>query len=203
MGFADLHPPPLDTVPRPERSGCPSAIGSAVLRASLSQAVHSDAMMRRMLVSLRKPVMRRSSTLSSPSLFAPRTAFRKVVSATPTIAARWPTASRQSPRLVVSAATSASTACSARVNRAASAGGSRPEAAQRRRRSSDASVRGREPTALLGAATRSWRVSPAPPTCDAAGIGTLLRRGFEAASGRASISLDRPSASASVSFPSP
>ena len=51
-----------------------------------------------------------------------------VVSATPTIAARCPTASRQSPRRVVSAGTSESTACSARVNCAARPGGSRPAA---------------------------------------------------------------------------
>ncbi|KNY19377.1 hypothetical protein AKJ13_28040 [Methylobacterium sp. ARG-1] len=110
-----------------------------------------------MLVSLRKPVIWRSSTVSNPSLRASRMALRTVVSATPTIAARCPTANRQSFRRTTSAATSASTPCSARVKRAAMAGGRRPEAAQRRRRSIKASVRGREPTpGLLGLDLTDW-----------------------------------------------
>ncbi|CAA2161190.1 hypothetical protein MBRA_06350 [Methylobacterium brachiatum] len=154
---------------------------------------------------LRKPVTGRSSTVTSPSLRASRIALRTVVSATPTIAARCPTVSRQSFRRTTSAATRARTACSASVNRAASPGGSRPDAAQRRRRSIEASVRGREPTVLLDDPALSWMgalswmvrsrlglVSPAAASRRAAGAPV-----------RASISPDNVSASASVTFPSP
>ncbi len=46
--------------------------------------------------------------------------------------------------------------------RAASPGGRRPEAAQRRRRSIEASVRGREPTALLVDPTMAGMTSALP-----------------------------------------
>ena len=142
MPCGDLHPPPV----RP-------AAGRSALRASCSQAVHSRDTIQTTLVSLRKRASRRSSTVTMPSLRASRIAVRTVVSETPATAAMCPTVSRQSPLFTVSAATSESTACSASVNRAARPGGSRPEAAQRRRRSIEASVRGREPTAFLGLAT--------------------------------------------------
>src|SRR3954447_20015123 len=84
---------------------------------------------------------------------------------------------RQSPRRTTSAEITASTAASASVNRAASCGGSRPEAAQRLRRSMLASVRGREPTHLLAGAGEA--------------AGAFL----------ASIRADSASASASVTLP--
>ncbi len=53
------------------------------------------------------------------------------------------------PFLATSTATTASTDCSANVNRAANAGGKRPAAAQERRLSIEAEERGREPTRSL------------------------------------------------------
>ena len=195
--FGELHPPALAI---PGRAGTKA---EWILRARRSQAVHSGATMRTMLVSLRKPVMRRSSTVTSPSFLASRMALRTVVSATPTIAAAWPTASRQSPRRAVSAAISASTACSARVNRAASPGGSRPEAAQRRRRSIEASERGREPTDRLALPGRAWGVSTSLAGCGSAGLGDCPMQATFPFSVRASIKAERHSASTSVICPSP
>lgn len=121
-------------------------------RASRIQASHLAETMRSTLVSWRKPVIGRSSTVRSPSRRASRTAFFTVERHTPATAAICSIDNRQSLRLATSAATRARTACSACVNRQANPGGSRPEAAQRRRRSSDASVRGRAPVDLRGGA---------------------------------------------------
>ncbi len=112
--------------------GSQSAIPFRVRR---NQAVHSGETIRTTFVSLRKPVRRRSSTVRSPSFLASRIAALTVERDTPATVARCSIASRQSPRLAVSAAMRARTACSARVKREARAGGSLPEAAQRRRRS--------------------------------------------------------------------
>lgn len=201
--FAVLHPPPWSTLPSARAASQGGGVIAPSRRplARRSQAVHSAATMRTMFVSLRKPVTRRSSTVTRPSFTASRIALRTVVSATPTTAARFPTARRQSFRRTVSAATRERTACSASVNRAASPGGSRPDAAQRRRRSIEASVRGREPTVLLVdvAVSRAGWLSP---RLEAAGAARETRRAASA-SVRASIRLDSTSASASVTLPSP
>ena len=155
---AVLHPPPKDDVAG-QRS--PGAGGQRPL-ASRSHPRHSSETRRTTFVSLRQPVIARSSTVTRPRCRASRRAVRTSVSDTPASAAMWPTARRQSPRRQTSAATTARTAISPGVNRAASWGGSRPEAAQRRRRSRLASERGREPTGFLGvsaAAGRTLRLS--------------------------------------------
>lgn len=114
-----------------------------------------------------------------------------------------PTAIRQSPRRAVSAATMASTACSAWVNRAAIASGIRPEAAQRRRRSIEPAVRGREPTDLLDLPTSVLDGSPTSAALVPVGFWVCPARYPLAARVRASINPDRPSASTSVILPSP
>ena len=65
----------------------------------------------------------------------------------------WPIVRVQAPCFFTSEATTASTDCSARVNCAARAGGRRPAAAQERRLSIEAEVRGREPTRRLAGAS--------------------------------------------------
>src|SRR3712207_2637090 len=100
---------------------------------------------------LRHAETRRSSTCTRPSARASRTALRTVVSDTPARAAMWPTVRVQAPWRRTSADTTARTAVSASVNRAARLGGRAPEAAQRRRLSSDAACsRPRAETALYG-----------------------------------------------------
>ena len=86
-----------------------------------------------MLGRLRQGVRRRSSISTRPRSFARRSVARTVDRETPAIAATASWQRRRSPRFVASAATTARTACSARVKRAASWGGSRPDEAQRRR----------------------------------------------------------------------
>src|SRR5215212_6191278 len=114
--------PPLPSPPRRRRS----------------QLVHSGDRIVTTLVSLRKPVRRRSSIRTRPSPCASRSAFFTLERPTPASAAMWSMASRHEPHLATSRATTARTACSARVNRHAICGGSRPAAAQERRRAIDA-----------------------------------------------------------------
>src|SRR4051812_23946431 len=103
-----------------------------------------------MLEAFRKAVRRRSSIERRFSPRAARRAFLTVVMDTPATSATSLLVRRQSPRLRCSAETTARTACSARVNRLAKAGGKAPEAAQRRRLSIEAGDRGREPKRLCG-----------------------------------------------------
>jgi len=96
--------------------------------------------------------------------------FLTVVIDTPATSAISPLVSRQSPRLRVSAATTARTETSARVNRPAKAGGKAPEAAQRRRRSIEAGDLGREPKRRwtgFGAAGRALLLSMRSDSSDA------------------------------------
>ena len=96
----------------------------------------------------RKALSRHSSDRSSPSAAASRMALRTVVAQTPASAAMWPIVILQAPRFDTSAATTASTAPSPIVNRAASCGGISPEATHRLRRSIDSGERGRLPDDL-------------------------------------------------------
>ena len=179
------HPPPI----------------SATFRASLSQAIHARSMIATRLVSFLNRDSRRSSTVTRPSVRASRKARRTDVSLTPASAATAPTAKAHRPRFATSTATTASAACSARVNRAARPGGRRPEAAQRRRRAIEASVRGRQPVRLLGA--------PVGP--DGLLVPSWVPLGFRLCPAnrplsdncRPSISSDSASASASDRCPSP
>ena len=170
--------------------------------ASRNHAVHARSMMATRLVSLLNRDRRRSSTVMRPSVRASRRARRTDVSLTPASAATAPIAKAQRPRFATSTATTASTACSASVNRAAIIGGSRPEAAQRRRRSIEASVRGRDPARLLGAPARSdggvEGIGEIAIPCPA---GRFAPRWGELC--RASISPDSASASPSDRCPSP
>lgn len=130
-----------------------SVSGPRPRRARRFQAFQAADTIRTMLGRLFQGVSLRSSTSTRPRSRARRSVARTVDRETPAIAATASWQSRRSPRFRTSAATTASTACSARVKRAASCGGSRPDDAQRRRRSIEASVRGREPTrAAAGAA---------------------------------------------------
>jgi hypothetical protein len=88
-------------------------------------------------------VTRRCSTCTSA--WACFKALRTVCPHTPASAAMCPIVRAQRPCAWCSAATTARTACSASVKRAANAGGKAPEAAQRRRRSIEAGERGRDP----------------------------------------------------------
>ena len=103
-----------------------------------NHARHSGLTIRTMLEAFRKAVRRRSSIEIRFSPRAARRAFLTVVMDTPATSATSLLVRRQSLRLRCSAAITARTACSAKVNRLARAGGRAPEAAQRRRRSSDA-----------------------------------------------------------------
>jgi hypothetical protein len=105
---------------------------------------HSGLMIRTTLEAFRNAVRRRSSIEIRLMDRAARRAFLTVVMQTPATSAISLLVRRQSPRLRCSAATTARTACSARVNRLASAGGMDPEAAQRRRLSMPPGDRGRE-----------------------------------------------------------
>src|SRR3954447_17322705 len=112
---------------------------------SRSHAFHSGDVMRTTLEAFRKALRRRSWMASRLRALAARMAFLTDVTDTPATSASSPLVRRQPPLLRCSAATTARTACSASVNRAARAGGKAPEAAQRRRRSIEAGERGREP----------------------------------------------------------
>jgi len=113
-----------------------------------SHDVHSGAVMVTRLGRLRHALTRRSSTCTRASARACLTALRTVVSDTPASAAMWPMVSVHAPLLAASSAITARTAVSASVNRAAKAGGRRPEAAHRRLLSMLAPDLGREPTRL-------------------------------------------------------
>ena len=105
-----------------------------------SQDSHSREVIVTRFGRLRQADTRRSSTCRNPSRRASRMALRTVVSETPARAATLPMGSVQAPCFWCSAATTARTACSASVNRLASAGGKAPAEAQRRRRSREAGV---------------------------------------------------------------
>src|SRR4051812_32016562 len=118
----------------------------------------------------RQAERRRSSTLSSPRSLASLKAFLTVVPDTPARAATWSMVRVQRPCLTCSADTTAKTACSARVNRQARAGGMAPEEAHLRLLSMEAGVLGREPKRLcagLGMAGRALLSSMASDRADA------------------------------------
>jgi hypothetical protein len=111
-----------------------------------SHVSHSGAVTVILCGRFRQADSRRSSTRISPRPTASRSAFLTVVRQTPARAAICSRVRVQASFLITSDAITAKTACSATVNRAASFGGRRPEAAQERRRSMEALLRGREPT---------------------------------------------------------
>src|SRR3954449_12379955 len=98
-----------------------------------SHTRHPASAIRMTLLSFLKAVRRRSVTEIRPSARATRTAFLAVLMDTPATSATSLLVRRQSPRLRFSAAITAKALCSAKVNRAARAGGRHPEAAHRRR----------------------------------------------------------------------
>lgn len=101
----------------------------------------------------------RISTLTRPSAFASRIARLAVDMEIPATAAMRANGHRHPPGLQASTATTARAACSPAVNLAAMAGGIRPDAAHRRRRSREASVRGLDPRLVVVGFTNgtSWR----------------------------------------------
>jgi hypothetical protein len=142
---------------------------------------HSVQVICTLLVIERQPRTRRSSTLIMPVSFATRIALLAVLSLTPASPAMWPMARVQFPLFKTNIAITARHAISPWVNRAASRGGTYPDAAQRRRRSMLASDRGRDPI--------HFRVA-------GVGAGTALRASISWERSFASVSLILPAAKA-------
>jgi hypothetical protein len=147
-----------------------------------SHACHSRLVMVTRLLALRHAVSLRSSTRTKPSASASRSAVLAVLRHTPASAAMCPSVRVQAPQRRTSAATTASTATSARVKRAASWGGIAPEAAQDRLRSMLAGDLGREPTRRCTGFCRGARQRPT--TCPVPDHATCLKCYFCRSSSR-------------------